>query len=103
MITNLRAWLALGLSILALAAGACNGDSPTSPSATPPQVTSVSPSSGATGTTFPITISGTNFVVGGTPTATLSGSGITVTNVVVQSTTTATATVTIAPDAALGT
>jgi hypothetical protein len=76
--------------------------------ATPaPALTSISPSSGAPGTSVGVTLSGTNFIV---PVAGLYGSsvsasnpGIVVSNVNVVNSTTITATLTIAANAALGT
>ena len=76
--------------------------------ATPaPTLTSISPSSGAQGTTVGVTLTGTNFIV---PTSGLFGStvsssnpGIAVSNVTVVNSTTITATLTIAANAALGT
>ena len=49
-----------------------------------PTLTSVSPNQGIRGTTVAVTLTGTNFVVGAT-TVTVSGGGVTVTNVVVGS------------------
>ena len=49
-----------------------------------PTLTSVAPNQGVRGTTVAVTLTGTNFVVGAT-TVTVSGSGVTVTNVVVGS------------------
>jgi YVTN family beta-propeller protein len=79
----------------------CSGDSAAPPAL--PTLTAISPTSGVQGTTFTATITGTNFVTGGTNTLVASGNGITVSNVGVTSSTSATATVAIAADAPLGT
>ena len=50
----------------------------------PPTLTSVSPNQGIQGTTVAVTLTGTNFVVGAT-TVNVSGTGVTVNNVVVGS------------------
>ena len=64
-----------------------------------PTLTSVSPNQGIQGTTVAVTLTGTNFVVGAT-TVTVSGSGVTVNNVVVGSTTSLTANFVLDPAAA---
>jgi hypothetical protein len=88
---------------LCAALAACNGSgSPSSPSAQPPQLSGVTPASGNQGATLSVTVTGSNFVTSTTPTLALSGTGITVSNVVIPNATTATATVAIAPDAPLG-
>jgi hypothetical protein len=66
----------------------------------PPTFTSISPNTGRRGTTFQVTITGTN--LGGTTNVTVSGGGVTVTNLV-PSSTTITATFTISQTAGLGT
>ena len=70
-----------------------------SPVAGAPTLTSVSPNQGIQGTTVAVTLTGTNFVVGAT-TVTVSGSGVTVTNVVVGSSTSLTANFVLDPAAA---
>ena len=67
----------------------------------PPTLTSVSPSDGTRGTTVPVTLTGTNFVVGAT-TVTVAGGGVTVTNVIVGSGTSLTANFVLDPAAAAG-
>ncbi len=58
----------------------------------PPTLTSISPNLGARGSTVAVTLTGTNFVVGGgATTVNVSGSGVTVANVVVGSATSLTA------------
>jgi hypothetical protein len=65
----------------------------------PPTFTSISPNNGYRGTTFSVTITGTNLA---TVTAVaVSGTGVTVTNVLATSSTTVTATFTIAANAGL--
>ena len=65
-----------------------------------PTLTSVSPTSGIQGTTFGVTLTGTNFVSGAT--VAVSGTGVTVSNVNVASSTSLTATFTIGSSAAIG-
>ncbi len=65
-----------------------------------PTLTSVTPNSGTRGTAVNVTLAGTNFIAGATVGAT--GSGITVSNVVVVSSTQITATLTLAANATLG-
>ena len=93
--------LVLVLAALAGTAVACGKDSPTAPS-DEPQLT-VTPNSGGQGSAVPITITGTDFVVGSFIDGSVSGGGIAVSRITALSTTTANATITIAPDAALGT
>lgn len=90
----------LGAMGALLVLSAC-GNGPTAPT-TPPAVASVTPASGTVGTTLPVTITGTGFVVGESIAAAISGPGVTVSHVAIQSPTTITATVTIAADASLG-
>ena len=59
-----------------------------------PTLTSLSPNQGTPGTTVPVTLTGTNFVVGGT-TVTVNSGGVTATNVIVVSTTSLTADIVI--------
>ena len=73
--------------------------SPVGPAA--PTLTSVAPNLGLQGTTVAATLTGAGFVVGAT-TVTISGSGVTVNNVVVGSTTSLTANFVVAPAAAEG-
>ena len=72
-----------------------------SPAAGAPTLTSVSPNQGIQGTTVAVTLTGTNFVVGAT-TVTVSGGGVTVTNVIVGSGTSLTANFVLDPTAAAG-
>ena len=72
-----------------------------SPAPGAPTLTSVSPNQGIRGTTVAVTLTGTNFVVGAT-TVTVSGGGVTVTNVVVGSSTSLTANFVLDPAAATG-
>ncbi len=69
--------------------------------ATAPSLMAISPSTGAQGSSVPVTITGTNFVSGAT-TVTVSGTGVTGTSVSVASGTSLTATLVIAADAPLG-
>ena len=71
------------------------------PAPVAPTLTSVSPNQGTLGTTVAVTLTGTNFVVAAT-TVNVSGSGVTVNNVVVGSTTSLTASFVLDPAAALG-
>ena len=66
-----------------------------------PTLTSVVPNQGVQGSQVPVTLTGTNFVVGAT-TVTVSGSGVTVSNVIVGSTTSLTAIFVLDPTAAAG-
>ena len=66
-----------------------------------PTLTSVAPDQGIQGTTVAVTLTGTNFIVGAT-TVNVSGTGVTVTNVVVGSTTSLTANFVLDPAAAAG-
>jgi hypothetical protein len=66
-----------------------------------PTLSSISPSSGTAGSTASVTLTGTNFVSGGT-TVTVSGAGVTVGSIQVSGTTSLTATFTIAASAATG-
>jgi streptogramin lyase len=68
--------------------------------APPPAITGLKPSSGAQGTSVPVTISGTSFLPGAT--VQVSNPGVTVGNVVVVSASQIAATFSIAPGAALG-
>ncbi|MEX1113129.1 MAG: IPT/TIG domain-containing protein [Patescibacteria group bacterium] len=69
-----------------------------------PTLTSVSPNSGVQGTTVNVTLTGTNFVTGaGATTVSVSGSGVTVNDVVVNSATELTADFVITGAAATGT
>jgi hypothetical protein len=89
--------------ILALTAwGAASCSSPTSPSSLAPQMNTVQPASGAPGQTVDITLTGTHFTVGDTAAVVVTGSGITVSNVSVQSPTSAAAALMIADSASLG-
>jgi YVTN family beta-propeller protein len=73
-----------------------------SSTATPkPTITSISPTSGSVGTTVSVTIAGTNFVPGGT-TIQMSGAGITVGKITVNSPTSLTTTFSIDSTAASG-
>ena len=91
----------LVLLLFALAAtAACEKDSPTSP--TDEAQLTVSPNNGGQGSAVPITITGTDFVVGSFIDGRVSGPGIAVSRITALSTTTANATISIAPDAALG-
>ena len=71
------------------------------PPAGAPTLTSLAPNQGAPGTTVPVTLTGTNFVVGAT-TVTVNSGGVTASNVVVASTTTLTADIVIEPAAVTG-
>jgi YVTN family beta-propeller protein len=66
-----------------------------------PTMASIGPSSGVQGTAVPVTLTGTNFVIGAT-TITFSGSGVTVTLPSVSNSTSMTATFVIDPAAAPG-
>lgn len=69
-----------------------------------PTLTSVSPTSGVQGTTVAATLAGTNFVTGtGNTTVSVSGTGVTVSNVQVNSATSLTADLTIDGSATTGT
>jgi hypothetical protein len=69
--------------------------------ASPPTLTSISPTTGFSGTAITATLTGTNFVVGGT-TVNVSGSGVTASNFAVSSSTSMTANFTIDSAAGLG-
>ena len=71
-----------------------------SPAAGAPTLTSISPNQGIRGTTVAVTLTGTNFVAGAT-TVTVTGGGVTVTNVIVSSTTSLTANFVLDPAATL--
>ncbi len=73
----------------------------TGTSVAPPTLTAVSPNGGFRGTTVNVTLTGTNFSTLGS-TVSVSGNGITISNVTVQSATTITATLAIANTAATG-
>ena len=66
-----------------------------------PTLTSVSPDDGFRGTTVPVTLTGTNFVVGAT-TVTVNSGGVTASNVVVSSATSLTADIVITAAAVAG-
>lgn len=66
-----------------------------------PTLTSVSPNQGSLGTTVPVTLTGTNFVIGATTVNVASG-GVTASNVIVTSTTSLTADIAIAANATTG-
>jgi hypothetical protein len=66
-----------------------------------PTLTAISPAQGFRGLTVAVTLTGTNFVVGGT-TVTVSGTGVAVTNVVVTNTTSLTASFVLDPISAAG-
>ncbi len=72
-----------------------------SPAPGAPTLTSLSPNQGIRGTTVAVTLTGTNFIAGGT-TVTVSGTGITVTGVTVSSNTSLTANFALDAAAALG-
>jgi len=88
--------------LLVILASACSG-SPTSTTTTTPTPTlsALSPVTGVQGATVPVTLTGTNFIVGGT-TVVVSGTGVTVTGVSASTTTSATATFQIAATAPVG-
>jgi hypothetical protein len=65
-----------------------------------PTLATINPATGVRGTTFPVTLTGTNFIPGETTVA-VPGGGVTVSGVTVTSSTTATATFTITTVAAL--
>jgi hypothetical protein len=65
-----------------------------------PTLTSIAPPTGARGTVVPVTLTGTNFIIGETTVA-VSGTGVTVSGVSVSSPTTLTATLTISTTATL--
>jgi len=67
-----------------------------------PTLTGITPSTGVQGTNIPITLTGTNFVPGGTTTLVISGIGVTASNIDVLTSTTMTATFAVAPGATLG-
>jgi hypothetical protein len=71
------------------------------PATAVPTLTSVAPNQGIQGTTVPVTLTGTNFVVGAT-TVNVSGAGVTVTTVAVGNTTGLTAIFVLDPTAAAG-
>ncbi len=73
----------------------------TLPAPGPPTLTSVTPNEGIQGTTVAVTLTGTNFIVGAT-TVNVSGSGVTVNNVVVGGGTSLTASFVLDPTAADG-
>jgi hypothetical protein len=66
----------------------------------PPTLATITPASGAQGTSVPVTLTGANFVTGAT--VAVSNTGVIVSNVAVVSTTQITATFNIGPTAALG-
>jgi hypothetical protein len=66
-----------------------------------PTLTSVTPNQGLQGATVAVTLTGSNFIVGGT-TVNVSGSGVTVNSVIVAGTTALSANFVIAPGAAEG-
>jgi len=72
-----------------------------SPGPTGSTLTSVAPNQGIQGTTVAVTLTGTNFVIGAT-TVNVSGSGVTVNNVVVNSGSSITANFVLASSAAIG-
>lgn len=77
-----------GVLLLALATGfaACDGGSPSGPTAlpptaqSPPSVTAISPSTGSTARPTPVTVSGTGFLAGATVTVDVRAVGVTVVN-----------------------
>lgn len=75
------------LGVVVLAASAACGSSPTSPSRDDVRLSLVTPSSGSTTTSTPVTITGSGFG----PDATVTVAGVSATSVVVQSSTTLTA------------
>jgi hypothetical protein len=87
---------------LTLTATFSDGTTATASTTVPPNVTisSVAPTQGTPGAAVPVTITGTGFAAGAT--VSLSGTGITVSNVSVGSATQLTATLTIASGTALG-
>ncbi|HEX6164408.1 MAG TPA: glycine-rich protein [Vicinamibacterales bacterium] len=95
-----RSTLVLIVAALAVTAAACSKDSPTSPS-NDAQLT-ISPNTGGQGSAVPITITGTDFVVGSFLEGSVSGPGIAVSRITALSSTSANATISIAADAALG-
>ena len=66
-----------------------------------PALTNISPNSGSPGTTVPVTLTGTNFVVGGT-TVTVNSGGVSAANVVVTSATSLTVDIVITAAATTG-
>ena len=66
-----------------------------------PTLTSIAPNQGVQGSTVAVTLTGTNFVVGATTVA-VSGTGVTVSNIVVGSSTSLTANFVLDPAAAAG-
>lgn len=90
------------VAAIALGVASCKGDATGPTPQLPPVLTSVSPATGVQGTSFTATLGGTNFDTRGTTGASFTGTGITVSNIVVTSTTSATAQVAIATDAPLG-
>src|ERR1019366_5076832 len=69
----------------------------------PPTLTSIVPNLGNQGASVPVTLTGTNFIVGGPTTISTGNSGVSASNIVVNSTTSISATFTILANATLGT
>lgn len=84
--------------------GACGTRTspPTGPTLLPPTLTALNPTTGVSGTTFSMTLTGTNFIVGEETVVFVYGTGVTSSEVVVHNLTTATATITITDGATLG-
>ena len=91
---------ALGGDSVTVTSGGQNSNGVTFTVTAAPTLTSINPTSGAQGANVPVTLTGTNFAAGSS--VNVSGSGITVSNVVVVSATQITATFGIASNATLG-
>src|SRR5438034_9395869 len=75
----------VGIVVIASLAG-CSGASPASPLVNPlPIVTAISPASGVPGATMTVTLTGTHFVASSGTTVSVSGTGVTVARVTVES------------------
>lgn len=83
-------------------AGGTSSGQPFTVNLAAPGLTSVTPGAGVRGTTVPVALTGTDFVVGGTAVA-VSGSGVTVANVLVASPNSLTADFVLAPGASADT
>jgi YVTN family beta-propeller protein len=82
-------------------AGGTSTTVPFTVTSTAPTLASVAPNSGMQGTVVPVTLTGTNFVIGATA-VTVGGTGVTVNSVVVSNATTLTASFVIDPNAPAG-
>lgn len=96
-------WTILAVA-LALPGSGCSKSAPAAPAAPPaPTLTGISPDSGVRGATVAVTLTGTNFILGGGATQILSSGGLFVTGSTVRSTTSITANFLITDVLPLGT